>query len=143
MSAYTKSTVAEFIRSSPSELVGLLQQAYAADGFCSQYTRQTIAWARVIPDLQRSLRALVAARPETSEWFILLEYPLYRLRRRIDLVILAGSSILVVECKVGAEDTAAENARQVGICARPPRLPRSKSRPSDSSNTLEHRGQTR
>ena len=54
MPAYTKSTIVEFIRSSPSELVGLLQQAYAADGFCSQYTRQTIAWARVIPDLQLS-----------------------------------------------------------------------------------------
>jgi hypothetical protein len=113
MSAYTKSTVRQFLQSSPSELIGLLHRAYAADGFCSQYTRQTKAWAQIVPELQHSLVELVLNRPEASEWNILLEYPLYRLRRRIDLVILAGNSILVVECKVGAEVSTAQDARQV------------------------------
>jgi hypothetical protein len=113
MPAYARYNIAEFVRSSPSEVVGLLQRAYAADGFLSQYTRQTKAWARVIPELQQSLLTLLTDRPATSGWHVLLEYPLYRLRRRIDLVILAGDLILVVECKVGAETFGAEHARQV------------------------------
>jgi hypothetical protein len=44
---------------------------------------------------------------------VLLEYPLYRLRRRIDVVILAGTTIVVVECKVGAEKFNSEDLRQV------------------------------
>jgi hypothetical protein len=94
-------------------MVGSLQQAYAADGFASLYTRQTQAWARVIPKLQQMFVQLLLARPEAHEWAVLLEYPLYRLRRRIDLVILAGSLIVVVECKVGAEAFTAEDSTQV------------------------------
>ncbi len=67
----------------------------------------------MIPDLQRSLERLLEIRPETSTWSVLLEYPLYRLRRRIDLVILAGGTIVVVECKVGAEEFNSEDLRQV------------------------------
>src|SRR5262249_49443311 len=55
----------------------------------------------------------VAYRGEASDWAMLLEYPLYRLRRRIDIVILAGGTIVVVECKVGADHFSAQDRRQV------------------------------
>jgi hypothetical protein len=93
--------------------VGSLQQGYAADGFATQYTRQTKAWARVIPKLQHTFVQLLKVRPAAHDWTILLEYPLYRLRRRIDIVILAHSLIVVVECKVGADVFTTEDRRQV------------------------------
>jgi hypothetical protein len=112
MPAYSRRTVGLFIRENPSTIVGVLQQAYAADGFASQYTRQTKAWATVIPKLQRSFEEVLKLRPEAQDWTVLLEYPLYRLRRRIDVVILVGSLIVVVECKVGAETFTSADRRQ-------------------------------
>jgi len=113
MSAYIRRTVHHFIHEDAATIVGSLQQAYAADGFASQYTRQTRVWAAVIPKLQDMFVHLLSVRPEVHEWTVLLEYPLYRLRRRIDIVILAGSLIVVIECKVGAEAFTAEDCRQV------------------------------
>jgi Uncharacterized conserved protein (DUF2075) len=113
MPAYKKANLVEFVHTSASEIIGQLQYGYANDGFLSQYTRQTKAWARVIPDLQQSFAVLLESRPEASDWSILLEYPLYRLRRRIDIVILVGDVIVLVECKVGAETFSTEDARQV------------------------------
>jgi hypothetical protein len=61
--------------------------------------------------LQRTLDQLLKVRPEAQDWTILLEYPLYRLRRRIDVIILADSWVVVVECKVGADAFTAEDRR--------------------------------
>lgn len=113
MPAYYRETIGQFLDATVTGVVGSLQQAYAADGFASQYTKQTRAWSDVIPLLQAELQRLVTSRTEASERTILLEYPLYRLRRRIDAVILAGSTIVVVECKVGATDFSSQDRRQV------------------------------
>src|SRR4051812_44515198 len=113
MSAYLRRTVDEFLREEPIAVIGLLQQAYASDGFVSQYTRQTRAWDQIIPEFQRVFTELLESRPEAKDWTILLEYPLYRLRRRIDAVVLADGLILVMECKVGADVFTAADRRQV------------------------------
>lgn len=99
MSAYVRCTVAELLLQSPSTLIGCLEQGYANDRFASQYTRQTISWSRMIPALRSVLQRLTELRSEANSWSVLLEYPLYRLRRRIDLIILAGSLVVVVEYK--------------------------------------------
>lgn len=113
MPAYFRRKITDLISCSPSAVLGTLQEAYAADGFASQYTRQTKAWTVVIPLLQLQLEHLVDVRPEAGQWPVMLEYPLYRLRRRIDVVILAGEVIVVIECKVGAEEFSAGDCRQV------------------------------
>ncbi len=113
MPAYYRDTIRHFLASSPPHIIGVLQQGYAADGFASQYTRQTRAWSEVVPVLQSLLARLVSNREEANDWSILLEYPLYRLRRRIDLVILARGTIVVIECKVGADQFSAQDQRQV------------------------------
>ncbi len=87
MPAYVKLTFAAFVHSSASEIIGMLQSSYAADGFLSQYTRQTKVWEQLIPAVQYSLLNFLAIRPAASAWEVLLEYPLYRLRRRIDMVL--------------------------------------------------------
>lgn len=113
MPAYCRKRIDAFILCNPVEITGTLQQAYAVDGFASQYTRQVQSWTEEVALLQAQLQALVALRPEARDWIILLEYPLYRLRRRIDVVILAGPTVVVVECKVGSQEFRAEDRRQV------------------------------
>jgi len=94
-------------------VIGTLQTRYAHDGFASQYTQQTKAWERFIPLLQAELSALVADCPKAAGWGILLEYPLYRLRKRIDAAILTTNEIIVLEAKVGESRFRAEDERQV------------------------------
>ena len=58
---------------------------------------QLRAWRAQIPVLVAALRF----RPD--RWHVLLEYPLLRLGRRIDAVILTDRAVLVLEFKAGAE----------------------------------------
>ena len=51
--------------------------------------------------------------PNTADWLVLLEYPLYRLRRRIDVLILSPTAIVVVELKVGESSFRSADRRQV------------------------------
>jgi hypothetical protein len=103
MAAYVRLRLDEFLRERVDALVGRLEEAYAHDGFFSQYTRQTTAWTQSIELLQAELTRVLEERPDAATWSVLLEYPLHRLRRRIDIVVLAGAVIAVVEVKVGAD----------------------------------------
>jgi hypothetical protein len=111
--AYARYPLSEFLSANPAEVIGTLQTRYAHDGFSSQYTQQTKAWERFLPLLQAELAPLVADHPEAAGWGILLEYPLYRLRKRIDAVILADDKIIVLEAKVGETTFRPEDERQV------------------------------
>lgn len=94
-------------------MVGQLHAAYAASGYVTQFTSQTRSWAEVIPALQRQLADLSARKPESRDWTVILEFPLYRLRKRIDAVVLARATIVVMEFKAGAERFASADKRQV------------------------------
>jgi len=88
MPAYYRATISEFLKTDPNNILGRLQAAYAADGFSSQYSKQTLAWESVIPLFKEQFRSLIQSQPAAEAWTIILEYPLYRLRRRIDAVLL-------------------------------------------------------
>lgn len=113
MPAYVRLTIPELIDLPSASLLGQLEAGHARDGYASQFTQATIAWAELIPLLKRELASLLGARPESVDWTILLEYPLYRLRKRIDVVILAGTTIVVIEAKVGETRICSEDVRQV------------------------------
>ena len=113
MPAYYRSTVQEFLRAEPQKILGSLQVAYATDGFLSQYSKQTQAWATAIPLLQEQLRLLIETHYIAANWTVILEYPLYRLRKRIDVVILTDQLVIVIECKVGSVDFPPQDRRQV------------------------------
>lgn len=113
MTSYYSSSLKDFVRT-PAECVSAeLHTKYAADGFLSQYASQTEAWNLTIPKLQSELSELLELQSDVGEWAVLLEYPLYRLRRRIDVVILAPAAILVVELKVGESKFLSVDRRQV------------------------------
>src|ERR1700683_1413949 len=102
MPAYYRAGLAEFIEEEPQAVIGQLQIKYAEDGFAQQYLTQNKAWAEVIPLLQAKAQTLVGQVPAARSWTIRLEFPPYRLQRRVDIVVLTAS-ILVIESKVGEE----------------------------------------
>ncbi|WP_110597925.1 DNA/RNA helicase domain-containing protein [Salinicola lusitanus] len=113
MTAYYSSTTGAFVRISLEEVAAALHSKYAADGFSSQYTTQTESWNITVPKLQEELRSLLRLHPDAASWPVLLEYPLYRLRRRIDVLILTPAAIVVVELKVGESTFRSADRRQV------------------------------
>src|SRR5262245_5532530 len=110
MAAYYRATISEFLSADPVAVVGRLETQYVNDGFATQFASQTKAWADLIPLLQQELTLLLPARPT---WGLLLEFPLYRLRKRIDIVILTEAAVIVVEAKVGEDHFHAADERQV------------------------------
>jgi DUF2075 family protein len=113
MPAYFSSSLEEFIASSPDRVVSMLHAKYASDGFSTQYTTQTDSWIESVKLLQFDFASLLKIRREASAWKVLLEFPLYRLRRRIDLVILTPANVVVVELKVGETKFTFTDRRQV------------------------------
>jgi hypothetical protein len=113
MPAYYRGTIAEFLSADPVALVGRLETQYANDGFAMQFVSQTKAWADLIPLLQQELTLLLRTRPAAVDWGLLLEFPLYRLRKRIDIVILTETVVVVVEAKVGEDRFYPADERQV------------------------------
>ena len=113
MPAYVSRTLNDFIDERPDSIAGELNRACAGDGFASQYTSQMRAWTNSVPVLQGHLREVMGRLPLASAWRVLLELPLYRLRRRIDLLILTDHTVVVVELKVGATEFLPSDERQV------------------------------
>lgn len=99
-----------FLDASPSALLGELERGYTRDGFATLYSQQTKAWDALLPLLQAQLRSCL---PNGGTWSVLLEFPLYRLRKRIDAVILTGDWIIVLEVKLGATAFLSPDLRQV------------------------------
>jgi hypothetical protein len=102
----------DLLAADPDALVGRLNQAYADDGYATQFTQQIKAWTDALPLLHQQIRELLALRPCAASWTVLLEYPLHRLRRRVDVILLTEQVIVVVEIKVGECAFRAEDARQ-------------------------------
>jgi hypothetical protein len=113
MTAYINRNISDFLHTPDQTLLAELHTAYAADGFVSQYTSQSQAWEVSISLLKKELSYALDTHPSASSWVILLELPLYRLRRRIDLVVVAPYAIAVIELKVGADNFISTDKRQV------------------------------
>ena len=89
----------EFISASDSTLTGLLSLAYARDGFQNQKSQQTLAWAQDIFRLRETLADVVRRCAPAAKWVVLLEFNIPRKMRRIDVVLLAGDEIILLEQK--------------------------------------------
>ncbi len=99
MPAFYRASLLEFLSTSESELTGKLSAEYAKFGFSSQRTSQTLAWLADILELQRQLGELASQSPAAASWTVLLEYPIPRKEKRIDVVILTQSTIVILELK--------------------------------------------
>src|SRR5437868_500390 len=101
MPAYVRISVAQFLLANPTALVGQLELAYARDAYTSLFAQQTRAWERLIPLFQHELKTLQQQLPSAASWTVLLEFPLYRLRKRLDIVLLSAATVIVIEAKIG------------------------------------------
>ena len=94
MPAYWSSSAAELIEADPQAVVARLAHAQAL-AFRVNEATQLRAWAETVALLQGALAGAGA-------WRVLLEYPLLRLGRRADAVLVGEGAIVVLELKVGA-----------------------------------------
>src|SRR5581483_1187468 len=97
MSAWWSGAAAEFLSADPALLCHHLAEANARRFRVNEAT-QLRAWETSI----RLIRDALAALPDVTGWRVLLEYPLLRLGRRIDAVLLCDRAILVFEFRADA-----------------------------------------
>ncbi len=71
-------------------------------------SQQLRAWDVSIGVLQDALRPL----PDAADWRLILEFPMRRLGRRIDALLITPRGTLVLEFKVGAEAHTNADRRQ-------------------------------
>ena len=106
MRAWWSGTLSHFRRSNPGTIVGALSTRTVETNVTNR-DAQLVAWRRQIEVLSEA----TAGFPPDDR--LLLEYPLLRLGRRIDAVLVTKTAILVLEFKVGAKVIAEGDRRQV------------------------------
>lgn len=99
MASFYRSTVEQFLSSTNSQILADLSIAYANRGFTSQYTDQTLTWERDLDSLRAALSTSVNQSPDARNWGIFLEFSIPRKEKRIDVVLLVGEAIVLVEAK--------------------------------------------
>lgn len=104
MKAWWSGSIWEFLATDAETIIGALS-ARAIEAHPLNRDTQVMAWRATIPILKRAL----AEAP--GSWRLLLEYPLLRLGRQIDAILLTANAICVLEFKVGAR-TITNDARQ-------------------------------
>jgi hypothetical protein len=110
MPAYLRKPISDFLSLPESEVLARLARKNAEARFPLQPDALK-AWEDQLPSLKEGLRQLVRNRVESGQWSVLLEYPIPQIGQRIDAVVLAHNSLIVIETKTGQSPTGAR--RQV------------------------------
>lgn len=95
--AFYSAQLADFLATDPAQITARLT-AEQVRHFRRTEAAAVGAWEETISILQASLLAM----PDVSRWRVLLEYPMLRLGRRIDAILIAPQMVLVLEFKVGS-----------------------------------------
>ncbi|MFB3917741.1 MAG: DNA/RNA helicase domain-containing protein [Terriglobales bacterium] len=110
MPAYYRASLQEFVDTPESQIEATLAEQNARAAFPLQ-PEALFAWKAQLPELKNAAHWLIREVQDSQSWSILLEYPIPRVGKRIDAVILARDVIVAVEVKTGTAPTSA--ARQV------------------------------
>ena len=111
MSAFFSSTVQKFLATDSSQILGELN-LHARNSVSTLRVSTVISWERTISTLKTILAQLAAEFTGAGDWGLLLEYEIPRRDRRVDVVLLAGSLVLVLEFKTGDSGDEASARRQ-------------------------------
>ncbi len=106
MPAYYRASFQQFADTPQSEIEATLAGQNAKAAFPLE-PEALFAWEAQIPGLQNAVRWLLREVSDSISWSILLEYPIPRVGKRIDAVVLARDVIIVIEAKTGAAPTSA------------------------------------
>ncbi len=107
MPAYYANSVGGFLTDSPTSVSWELVQANEHTGFLQLEHSQTEVWRDSIEILRRSLGSIVGRLSEAAHWGLLLEFPIPRRQKRVDLILLGRDLIFVVEFKATKADASA------------------------------------
>jgi hypothetical protein len=110
MPAYYRAPLGTFVNESESSIIGTLTVANRKAQFPLS-PEAVEAWELQLPPLVQGCRQLISELPEAGRFEILLEYPIPRVGKRIDAVLLLHNVIVAIETKTGISATTAE--RQV------------------------------
>ncbi len=108
--AYYRAPLSKFVTDPATSIIGELTLENGRAQF-PLAPEAVEAWRLQLPPLVSGCQQLIAERPEASDFEILLEYPIPRVGKRIDAVILIHDVIVAIETKTGLSATTAE--RQV------------------------------
>ena len=103
MPAYYRSSVDHFLGQTDSEVLGLLAAGTGAEGHSTAYTAQIPAWQEQVTVLRAAFESLCIRLPRSRGWTLLLEYPIPRRQKRIDVVVLTAHRIFCLEFKTGSQ----------------------------------------
>ena len=101
MASFFRASVGEFLTQSDEKVLAFLAVSYANRGYTSQYTDQTLTWERDIGLLRKTLEECVLRVASARNWGVLLEFSIPRKEMRIDVVLLIGNEIVLLEAKSG------------------------------------------
>ena len=108
MQSFWAGSVAAFLAAPTDSVIGVLVEAQMRH-FRTGDVQQLRAWEMTLS----LLRTVFAAQPHMQDWWLLLGYPLLRLGRRADAIVLTPCAILVLEFKSGARHFAPADREQV------------------------------
>jgi hypothetical protein len=111
MASFFRASLPEFLETNESEVFAALTLAYANSGFSHMKSDQPLTWWADIATLRHSLNELRSIYPASRQWHVILEFSIPRKERRLDIVLLTGSEIILLECKRGPSSS--EAIRQV------------------------------
>ena len=110
MPAYYRAPLGVFVKESANSIIGTLAVANSNAQF--PLTPEAVeAWKLQLPPLVHGCLQLISQLPNAVRFEILLEYPIPRVGKRIDAVLLMHTVIVAIETKTGLSATTAE--RQV------------------------------
>jgi hypothetical protein len=112
MPAFYTTTLGTLLAEDEQKILGALISGAGNANLGEHLHTQTRSWQREVTILKATASELLRIIPESSEWGLLLEYPIPRRQKRIDGIILAGDIIVVLEFKVGATTYDASAKRQ-------------------------------
>nr|WP_067063422.1 DUF2075 domain-containing protein [Mucilaginibacter sp. L294] len=104
MGAFYSNTITGFLQDSTKSILGILTHQAGIAGFHQQLHTQTLSWDEEIDTLKYSFKNILTGNPLAGDFGILLEYPIARREKRIDAVIIANDTIIVIEFKAGSND---------------------------------------
>jgi Uncharacterized conserved protein (DUF2075) len=105
MASYFRASVATFLGTNESEIFAKLTLGYARSGFSQMHTDVPLTWWDDLDNLRQALEELRFVHPWVDEWQIVLEFSVPRKERRLDIVLLTGAEIVLLECKRGPAQT--------------------------------------
>jgi hypothetical protein len=112
LAGYYSSHVGEFLQADDEVVVGQLCLKQS-EHFREIQDRELDAWRNLVGLLKASLARVVSAHGAASDWGLVIEFPLLRLQKRLDVVVIAGRTVCVLEFKVRGESYPAADMRQV------------------------------